>query len=68
MIFPCDAAYTKANFGPPVRDSGKVYGSLAYLESIEKVRRLAAEYHAGVMFSHDMEFFQTMKKPPECCK
>ncbi len=65
LIFPSDAVYTKANYGPPARLSGIVYDSLSFRESIEKVRRLAAEQHAKVMFPHDMEFFKSLKTAPQ---
>jgi N-acyl homoserine lactone hydrolase len=64
LLFPQDAVYTRANFGPPARFSGIVYDSIAFLKSIEKVRALAAQYQAKVMFSHDMEFFKTLKTAP----
>lgn len=64
LIFPSDAIYGSGNYGPPARPSGTVYDSLSYYESIEKVRRLEAISGARVMFSHDMEFFETMKKAP----
>jgi glyoxylase-like metal-dependent hydrolase (beta-lactamase superfamily II) len=64
LIFPSDAVYTKANYGPPVRASGLVYDSLSYYESIEKLRKLEEKYNAKIMFAHDMEFFETMKKAP----
>ncbi len=66
LIFPMDALYQRANYGPPARLSSLVYDSLQYFASIEKVRGLAAKYKAQVMFSHDMGFFETMKTAPEC--
>jgi glyoxylase-like metal-dependent hydrolase (beta-lactamase superfamily II) len=64
LIFPSDAIYTRANYGPPAKLSAIVYDSLAFLESIEKVRGLAKKLNAKVMFPHDMEFFQTLKLAP----
>lgn len=68
LIFPSDAIYARGNYGSPARLSGIVYDSVAYFASIDKVRRLEAEHNARVMFSHDMEFFETMKKAPEFYK
>lgn len=65
LVFPSDAMYTKANYGPPAKLSGIVYDTLSYFESIEKVRRLATEHDAKVMFPHDMEFFKTLKLAPQ---
>jgi hypothetical protein len=42
--------------------------NLAYYRSIEKVRELAAKENGRVMFSHDMDFFMTMKKAPDYYK
>ncbi|WP_003543505.1 N-acyl homoserine lactonase family protein [Desulfotomaculum nigrificans] len=65
LIFPMDAVYQSGNLGPPARLSGIVYDSISFLASIEKVRKLAKKYNAQVMFSHDIDFFATMKKAPE---
>lgn len=66
LVFPSDAVYTKANYGPPAKLSGIVYDSLSFFKSIEKVRRLAKQDNAKVMFPHDMEFFKTLKLAPQC--
>jgi glyoxylase-like metal-dependent hydrolase (beta-lactamase superfamily II) len=68
LIFTSDAIYAKGNYGPPARLSGTLYDNLSYFKSIEKVRGLEARYGAKVMFPHDMEFFETMKRPPNCYK
>ena len=65
LIFPQDAVYTRVNYGPPARPSGLMYDTVAFFESIEKVRKLEKKYNAKVMFSHDMEFFKTMKLAPK---
>ena len=68
FVFPSDALYEKGNYGPPARATGHVYDTLSYYASIEKVRRLETTDRAKVMFSHDMEFFETMKKAPDYYK
>ncbi len=65
LIFPADAIYQCANFGPPARLSGIVYDSVAFLSSIEKARKLVKKHNAQLMYSHEMDFFNTMKKAPE---
>jgi glyoxylase-like metal-dependent hydrolase (beta-lactamase superfamily II) len=65
LIFPQDALYTRENYGPPAKASGIMYDTLAFFDSVEKVREYAKKYDARVMFSHDMEFFQTMKRAPD---
>jgi N-acyl homoserine lactone hydrolase len=67
LIFPSDAIYSRGNYGPPVKPpfSMAVKDNLAYYRSIEKVRDLAARENGRVMFSHEMAFFETMKKAPD---
>jgi glyoxylase-like metal-dependent hydrolase (beta-lactamase superfamily II) len=68
LIFPADAVYTSANYGPPPRASGIVYDSLSYFKSIEKIHNLEKKHKAKVMFAHDMPFFEKIKKAPEYYK
>lgn len=68
LIFPQDCIYTKENYGPPAKGSGIMYDTIAYFNSIEKVRKLEKKYNAKVMFAHDMEFFKTIKHAPEYYK
>ncbi len=65
LIFPADAIYQSGNYGPPPRLSGIVYDNMAFLASIEKVRKLAQRENARVIFSHDIDFFRTLKLAPE---
>jgi N-acyl homoserine lactone hydrolase len=65
LIFPSDALYTQENYGPPTKMSGIVYDSVAFRDSVEKIRALQSEYGAKVMFSHDMPLFKTMKLAPK---
>ena len=67
VIFPQDAVYQRANYGPPAKASGIVHDSLAFFRSIEKVRALQRKHNARVMFSHDMEFFEnSIRRAPDC--
>jgi N-acyl homoserine lactone hydrolase len=65
LIFPSDALYTLENYGPPTKMSGIVYDSVAFRDSIEKIRALQKKYDAKIMFSHDMPLFKTLKLAPE---
>jgi len=65
LIFPMDAIYNQTVFGPPAKAAGLIYDSIAFFKSIEKVRQLAKKYNAQVMFPHDMEMFEKMKKAPD---
>ena len=65
IIFPQDCLYTSGNYGPPAKRSAIVYSQELFYKSIEKVRKLQQKYNAKVMFAHDLEFFNTIKKAPE---
>ena len=60
-----DAIYTKANYGPPIRQPGIIYDSLGFVKSVEKVRQIAAEKNATIWFGHDDEQFATLIKSNE---
>lgn len=64
-ILPSDALYSTANYGPPAQLSGTFYDNLTFMKSIEKVRKIAEKYNATIFFSHDGEFFKTVKTAPE---
>jgi N-acyl homoserine lactone hydrolase len=65
LIFPSDALYTQENYGPPTKMSGIMYDSVAFRDSIEKIRALQKRYNAKIMFSHDTPMFKTFKLAPE---
>ena len=64
-ILPQDCLYTSQNYGPPAKGSGVIYDSIAFFQSIEKVRKLQKKYDAKIIFAHDWEFFQTLKLAPQ---
>ncbi|UWG98933.1 N-acyl homoserine lactonase family protein [Dehalobacter sp. DCM] len=64
LVFPQDAINDRRVYGPPAQEPGLAYDKTDYSHSVEKVRDLAQKYKARVMFPHDWEFFQTMKKAP----
>lgn len=63
-ILPSDAVYTPANYGLPAKLAGSFYDNLSFYTSIDKVHELEKIYNAKVMFSHDMDVFQTFKLAP----
>lgn len=65
LIFCRDACVHHALYGPPAKPSGFVADWPNYKGSIEKVRRLAKEHNAMVVFGHDWEQFCSMKHAPE---
>ncbi|PRY07809.1 N-acyl homoserine lactonase family protein [Kineococcus rhizosphaerae] len=55
LIFTSDAVFLGDNYGPPSITPGFNYDSEAWLSSVEKVRRVAQETDATVIFGHDAE-------------
>lgn len=64
LFFPSDVLYSKENFGPPVKPSGKVYDTLGYQKTVQQIRDFVTENHAKIMYPHDIEEFETYKKAP----
>lgn len=70
MIFTSDAVYSAENYGDPDKGiapvvSGSIQDSVAAARSVEKVRRFQKKYNAKVIFGHDYDQLQTLKKIPE---
>lgn len=54
-IFTSDAVYLGASWGPPAIGAAIVWDSVRWLESVDKLRRIAEETGAEVIFGHDPE-------------
>lgn len=65
IICAMDSVNTAENYGPPIVPAAGIYNSDFYYQSIEKVRRLEKQFGAQVLFGHDMNQFQTLRKAPE---
>lgn len=65
LLITSDACYTSANYGPPVRPHGALPDSKAFYASLAKIRKIANETDATLIFGHDIEQFETLKKAPE---
>ncbi len=65
VLFTSDASYTALNWGPPARPAGVLHDSKSYHASLEKLRKIANEKNATVIFGHDIKQFRTLKKAPE---
>lgn len=63
-IFTSDAVYLGASYGPPAIGAGIVWDSVAWLESVEKLRRIQQETGAEMIFGHDSEQRKGMKIAP----
>lgn len=65
FLLVADSAYCRDHFGPPAKLSGAVVDQEGYFSTMEYLRQYAQNRHATILFGHDMEQFQTLKKPPE---
>lgn len=63
-IFTSDAVYLADSWGPPAVGAAIVWDNLAWLESVEKLRRIAQETDAEVIFGHDAEQRETLRLAP----
>jgi glyoxylase-like metal-dependent hydrolase (beta-lactamase superfamily II) len=52
-IFPSDAVTAEICLRDPIVMPGGLYDSIAYLDSVKKLRKLEKQYHARFMFNHD---------------
>ncbi len=65
VLVTSDACYTSKNWGPPVRPAGVLNDSKAYFASIAKLKKIAEDTDATVIYGHDIKQFETLKKAPE---
>ncbi|KXG08652.1 N-acyl homoserine lactonase AiiB [Anoxybacillus sp. P3H1B] len=65
IILASDAVYTTESYGPPIKPPGIIYDSLGYMNTVEKIRRIAKETHSQVWFGHDSEQFKQFRKSTE---
>lgn len=64
-IFTSDAVYMGNSWGPPATGAAIVWNNLAWLESVEKLRKIAERTDATVVFGHDAEQYRQLKLAPE---
>jgi len=65
MIFTSDAAYMRESYGPPPAGAAIVYDSLAWLNSIERIRSFANLHDATIIFGHDPNQIKEIRLAPE---
>ena len=64
-LLPQDAAYVSANYeNPPILPRSPFDRDL-YRASISKLHQLQEQYGAQIIFPHDIQQFQTLRKAPE---
>lgn len=64
-IFPSDAVYSEANYGPPPELPGMCARPQEFLGSIQKCRSIAEKENGVIFFSHDLNSYAGYKKSPE---
>ena len=65
MIFTSDAVYRSESWGPPATGAAIVWNNLAWLSSVEKLRKIAEASNATLVFGHDAEQMKTLRTGPD---
>lgn len=65
MIFTSDAVYMRASYGPPPVGAAIVWDNQAWLRSVEKIRGIAEQTDATVVFGHDPEQYKEIRLAPQ---
>jgi 4-pyridoxolactonase len=64
LLLAMDVVYTQAAYEKGVQPGFHI-DPVAGVRSIRRLRELAAEHDAQIVFSHDMDAWQTYKKAPD---
>lgn len=64
-IFTSDAVYLRDSFGPPAVGAAVVWNNLLWLESVEKLRRIAERTDAEIIFGHEADQRGQIRWSPE---
>ncbi|NYI72321.1 glyoxylase-like metal-dependent hydrolase (beta-lactamase superfamily II) [Naumannella cuiyingiana] len=64
-IFTSDAVYLADSWGPPAVGAAIVWDNVKWLESVDKLRRIADETGAEMIFGHDAEQAKTLTYAPD---
>jgi glyoxylase-like metal-dependent hydrolase (beta-lactamase superfamily II) len=65
MIFTSDAIYMGDSYGPPATPAAIVNDLSAWYSSVEKVRGIAEQTNATVVFGHDAAQLRSMRLAPD---
>ncbi len=65
MIFTSDAIYMGDSYGPPATPAAIVNDLTAWYQSVEKIRGIAEQSNATVVFGHDAEQMRSMRLAPD---
>lgn len=61
MLFTSDSLYRSESYGPPAVAAGIVYDTVAWFNSVEKIRSVADQTNATIVFGHDPGQLQTLR-------
>jgi len=64
MIFTADAVYMGASYGPPAVPAAIVNNLEQFYSSVEKLRAIATETNATLVFGHDPEQIRQLRVAP----
>ncbi|MEU8720632.1 hypothetical protein [Streptomyces antimycoticus] len=64
MLFTSDAVYMGDSYGPPATPAAIVDDLTAWYGSVEKIRGIAEQSDATVVFGHDAEQLRSMRLAP----
>jgi N-acyl homoserine lactone hydrolase len=65
MIFTSDAVYMGDSYGPPATPAAIVNDLSAWYASVEKLRGIAEQSNANVIFGHDAEQLWSLRRSPD---
>ena len=65
MIFTSDAVFMGDTYGPPTTPGFLINDLAAWYPSVEKIRKLAEETNATLVFGHDSEQMKKLRVAPE---
>jgi glyoxylase-like metal-dependent hydrolase (beta-lactamase superfamily II) len=65
MIFTSDAIYMGDSYGPPATPAAIVNALSQWYASVEKLRGVAEQTNANVIFGHDAEQLWSLRRSPD---
>lgn len=65
MIFTSDAVYLGESYGPPATPAAIVSDLGDWYASVEKIRGIAEKSDATVVFGHDAEQLDSLRRAPD---
>ena len=65
MIFTSDAIYMGDSYGPPATPAAIVNDLNDWYASVEKIRGIAEQSNAQVIFGHDAEQLWSLRRSPD---